>query len=178
MFNASCELPGPPDGQKIFDYLFISDWDTSQNPEWLKENNIKAVFCISEHEKKPNIVEWYTENGIIHHHLKVYDSPLENLNKIEVLFPKIDDHVSKKENVLIHCMAGISRSPSVILFYRQWKGFDYATDMTTFRQVRKINPNHGFLRQLEYYSREKKFLVKIRHHHKTILLPSPSPLKG
>ena len=65
-----------------------------------------------------NLIFWeiYNDNNIQHHALKVYDSSLENLQKIEILFPLIHTHVSKNENVLIHCMAGISRSPSVILF--------------------------------------------------------------
>lgn len=108
-----------------------------------------------------NLIFWeiYNDNNIQHHALKVYDSSLENLQKIEILFPLIHTHVSKNENVLIHCMAGISRSPSVILFYRMSQGFNYSDDIELFRYTRKINPNDGFRRQLDYYANEKKFLL-------------------
>ena len=56
MFNPACDIPPPIDGQNIFPNLFISDWDTSQNLECLKTNNIKAIFSITEHAKKPNIL--------------------------------------------------------------------------------------------------------------------------
>ena len=39
------------------------------------------------------------------------------------------------------------------------QGFDYSTDIELFRKIRKINPNDGFRRQLDYYANEKKFLL-------------------
>ena len=87
--------------------------------------------------------------------LKLYDF------EDEVLFPQFEYAYKiikqyKKTNIFIHCMAGVSRSASLVIFYimkeKKWdydKSFEFVQKIRTF-----INPNSDFVNQLkEYYEK-------------------------
>ncbi|XP_029212053.2 dual specificity protein phosphatase 12-like isoform X1 [Acropora millepora] len=65
----------------------------------------------------------------------------------------ITDGIDKKENVLVHCLSGISRSSAVVLAYlMKTKGMSL-DEALVFLQNRypKANPNDGFVVQLQLY---------------------------
>jgi protein-tyrosine phosphatase len=80
----------------------------------------------------------------------VEDSEEENLRQY---FEKTDSFIDthrKNGNVLVHCMAGVSRSATVVIAYlmktNKWK---YEETLKYVREKRNIvGPNEGFLRQL------------------------------
>jgi len=72
----------------------------------------------------------------------------------------IDECVGKKENVLIHCAFGVSRSASVLIGFMIFKfkmSFEEAHHFVKQRRP-AIKPNEGFREQLKKYSmlRNKK----------------------
>ena len=81
---------------------------------------------------------------------------------------EIGDHYIKygrdrKQNVLVHCMAGISRSVSLVIYYLMKKyGMTFEEAWSLVKQKRSIaNPNMSFQRQLEGYQvKRERFTQK------------------
>ena len=153
------------DIDKISDFLYISNWDTANNLYELKKNNIKAVLTIETSNKPTHILNYYKQNNIDFLFLYLNDLPSENITKyFDVSYEFIDKNIKKGNNVLVHCMAGISRSSTLILNYLMRKYYErniyqnkcsecvlnyFLRAVKTKRQI--INPNTGFINQLKNY---------------------------
>ena len=72
-----------------------------------------------------------------------------------------EDNLKNGGNVLVHCVAGISRSASVVLAYLMWKeNMSFEEALEYLKGLRPIvEPNDGFVKQL------KDFEVQIRNGH-------------
>ena len=154
------------DINQISDFLYISNWETSNNPYELKKYNIKAIITIETHKKSKEILDYYTKNNIDYLFLYLADLPTEDITKyLDVSYEFIDKHIKNRENVLVHCMAGISRSSTLILnylirkYYEKYNHFKCSNCIVNYFlqlcRVRRpiINPNTGFITQLKnYYS--------------------------
>ena len=106
------------DINKISDFLYISNWEASNNPYELNKYNIKAVITIETHKKSKEILDYYKKNNIDYLFLYLADLPTEDISKyFDISYEFIDKHIKKGENVLVHCMAGVSRSSTLILNY-------------------------------------------------------------
>lgn len=59
-------------------------------------------------------------------------------------------------NVLVHCMAGVSRSATLVIAYLMRKYRMHLEKAKTLVMEKRpfINPNPGFIRQLEFYDKE------------------------
>lgn len=116
---------------------------------------------------------WKINNGEIsilipesaNHNKDHYQSML-NLYKgksyIEIGYHFIDSALKSNSNVLIHCMAGVSRSVSMICYYLMKKiNINYPDAINFVKKYRQIaSPNNSFVRQLILYS-------KLRDKYKT-----------
>lgn len=73
-------------------------------------------------------------------------------------FEFIEEHLSVGRSVLVHCMAGISRSSAVILYYLMRKNrWCYETALSTLSQVHPdARPNKGYVNQLRLYAAEQE----------------------
>ena len=80
---------------------------------------------------------------------------------MQSLFPKFDVaykfiKLHSQANILIHCVLGMSRSASLVIYYlMKEKGWDYDTCINKILEKRPfVNPNAGFIQQLkEYYDK-------------------------
>ena len=146
---------------KIVPYLYISNWDTSNNPEIIDKYNIKAVITLETMDKSLSILSYYNAKNIDFMYIYIYDNENVDISKyFDSTFNFIEKHIAKKENVLVHCYAGISRSPTIVLNYiirdiYQSKNIikpcacsvvDYVLNVV--KKKRPINPNEGFMKQL------------------------------
>jgi len=95
----------------------------------------------------------YMTNNTDHNKLSQQMNLYQNKPMIEIGYHFIDLVVSDKQNILIHCMAGVSRSVSLVIYYLMKKyhmTFDKAFE--TVRNIRIIsNPNESFKAQLIEY---------------------------
>lgn len=153
------------DINKISDFLYISNWDTANNPYELEKHNIKAVLTIETSNKPNHILKYYKENNIDYLYLYLNDLPSENITKyFDISYDFIDKNIKNGNNVLVHCMAGISRSSTLILNYLMRKYYEknmyqnacsscvlnyFLKAVRTKRPI--INPNTGFITQLKNY---------------------------
>ena len=130
----------------ILDNLFLGDVTAAENETYLKSFNISVVInCAYEHES-------------VYEDLKAYELKMTD-HYPQQLFPtfemayKIIKHYNKNSKILIHCMSGVSRSASLVIFYimkeKKWdydKSFEYVQKIRDF-----ISPNPSFINQLREY---------------------------
>lgn len=141
---------------------YLSNWEGSFDIEELENLNIKAILCLNMVEKPAYILDKYIEVGIRHKQIFIADEPYENIIQY---FPEICEFLSENTAhapVLIHCTAGISRSPTALAAYllnTSIKNHD-ATSEIVLRFIdshRPIFPNPSFQNQL------KKYEIYLKH---------------
>jgi protein-tyrosine phosphatase len=87
----------------------------------------------------------------------VDDAEDENIGEyFNALCKIIDQYLKDKKRVLIHCRAGISRSPTIVIAYLIFKGMSHLNASKLVKMKRNIvNPNQGFINQLVQYERSR-----------------------
>ena len=128
----------------IKDKLYLGNYDFALNNELLKNKNISCIIvCGSELECKfPNEFKYLKIN--LNDYIE--DSILPYIDKC-IKF--IDENKDKK--IFVHCNAGVSRSPSIIIAYLI-KSFNYSfKEAYDFVKNRRniIKPNEKFLKELK-----------------------------
>lgn len=109
-----------------------------------KINIVKYVNSTNEYNKLSNLIGQYDKKPMI-----------------EVGYHFINHAVSSGDKVLVHCMAGISRSVSTLTYYLMKKhNLNYFDTINHIRSRRSIaNPNDCFKVQLQnYQNKREKFL--------------------
>ncbi|XP_066586215.1 dual specificity protein phosphatase 19 [Prorops nasuta] len=133
--NISCILPG----------LFLSSQDPATTIDILKQYNIHHILSIG--------VDLDIKfNGIQYYKYDLLDLPESDLlpsmkSCIEII------NNCRKENILVHCNAGVSRSPSLIILYLMvLEKIPYEEAFEKVKSTRKyIRPNDGFVRQMKMF---------------------------
>ena len=128
----------------------------------IKEKNIKVIISIT--ENKITSLENYCKNmvGMEYYHFPADDVENFNISKyFEPTYKIIHKALTDKKNVLVHCMAGISRSVTIVTsFLMRVLRRRFPPDRRIiFEEVLKIikisrpiaNPNSGFVKQLLEY---------------------------
>jgi protein-tyrosine phosphatase len=125
--------------------LYLGDMFDANNEDFIKNNKISCIICVAEKLKINN-----TESNI-----KVYNYELSddyNCN-ISLYFDEICDIINKENIVLVNCVAGISRSSTIVIAYIMK---NYKLDLkNTFIGVKnernRICPNKKFMNCLLDY---------------------------
>jgi protein-tyrosine phosphatase len=152
---------------QIIPHLYLSNWNYSNDISELQKKNIKAVITIETSPKPEYILKYYKDNNIDFLYLPLYDYPTENIYKyFDISYEFIKRHIDKGENVLLHCMAGVSRSATLVLNYLVRKNLTEnislkkCVDCTVasclkYIKLRRpiVNPNPGFYNQLNAYAK-------------------------
>ena len=90
-----------------------------------------------------------------HLHVPIVDFPTEDLRgHLDTLCDFIHDALSEQQNkVLVHCLAGLSRSPAVVIAYlMKHHNMTFAEAHNfVFERRPMISPNNGFVEQLKKY---------------------------
>ena len=136
--------------------LYVSDWRAAclidyEDPD--EDRNIGLVITAMDAEE----IDYYDIDGDIDFKGAkwkwldvddIEDEPLDNY--FEYVCKDIDDMRSSGKAVLIHCMAGVSRSPTLAAAYLMWHYKWTAAQALAFLKERRpcVDPNEGFKRQL------------------------------
>ena len=135
---------------EILPGLYLGNARDAKDINLLKQNQIKSIINIS------TSIPCYYENEVLFDYLKLpcNDSGQDNiLDYFETTLKYINEKLSVKQNVLVHCQGGISRSPSFIIGYLMKyhsKTFEQAYSFVKDKR-QMIGPNLGFLNQLTRY---------------------------
>lgn len=130
---------------KIIDYLYLGSYDDIKN-KFYNEINAKLILNVTKECK-------YDSGDIKQIKLEYADNPNANiLEGIETTLELIHQHISKSENVFVHCYMGKSRSVTIILAYLiTYQNFTLKEAYDHVKSLRNICPNIGFMRKLMSY---------------------------
>lgn len=145
---------------EVAPFLFLGNAKTSADEECLLQNNIKYIINVT--HNVPNTFE--SDPQFKYLQIPICDHWNQNL---AAFFPKaisfIDEGRKNQKGVLVHCLAGISRSVTITVAY--FMHTDGLSLNDAYDYVRKFNksiyPNFNFMGQLLDYegklcSNEKK----------------------
>lgn len=132
--------------------LYLGDLFHANNPDFLDENKITAIFCVADINMNPKISLYYK--------LYKYECKDNEYYNIFQHFDEIADLIEKEQAVLVNCAAGVSRSPTIVMAYlMKYYAMTLRDALYLVKQKRNvILPNPSFLKQLIQY--EKKLYNK------------------
>lgn len=130
--------------------LYLPYNDILEEHLW-KRNDTQSNISISKYIQK------MSDNDNIQNLLQKYD----NKFMIEIGYNFIDMAVKSNSKILVHCMAGISRSVSMIVYYLMKKyNYTYDQSIQIVKSARPIaNPNDSFKSQLKNYDMYRDKLI-------------------
>lgn len=134
---------------EIITGLYLSSQDPIYSIEILGKFGIKNILSLG---IEPEI----KFPGISYHFIEILDVPEFNfVDFFDKCFNIIDD--CRKENILVHCNAGVSRSPTIIIAYlMKYENFDFRGAYDKVKNARScIKPNDGFIKQLKTFDTKK-----------------------
>lgn len=128
---------------EIIPGLFLSSQDPTANIEILREHEIRHVLSVG----VDSIAKF---DEIDYHYCDLLDLPESDLSIAIEKSVKIV-HDKRRENILVHCNAGVSRSPTIIISYLMvFEKMSYDDAYGKVKEARScIKPNEGFVKQLK-----------------------------
>jgi hypothetical protein len=139
--------------------MYVSDVDMVCDQLWLgsiraryeiSKLNITTVVCLM--TRSDHIFSPLLPLGVAEHHFELQDRTDEPLaTTLAAALPVLDAAIKRGENVLVHCWAGISRSPALVCAYLMKRDrCCFADALAVVRKARAcVNPNRGFRAVLE-----------------------------
>ena len=151
------DLPSPSDlcdtkdienhpATQVLPHLYLGNMRDASDMASLSRLNIRYVLNVT--AKPPS---YHLPPGFHYKHLEAADNGLQNLRQFfEEAFGFIDEAKKAGAGVLVHCQAGISRSPTIAVAYLM-KHYPMAmADAYKFVKTKRsiISPNLNFMGQL------------------------------
>jgi protein-tyrosine phosphatase len=150
----------PPYPSEILeDFLYLGGMQTAEDRRALADLNItRIVNMTSEH-----INPFMNDSSLRYLHFPIDDKPDTQIEQFfDPCFLFIDEAKREQKRCLVHCAMGISRSATIVLYYvmrSQRLPLKHAYDVVSAMRP-YINPNVGFLRQLQNAEEALGFQVK------------------
>eukprot|EP01080_Neovahlkampfia_damariscottae_P000994 gene994-9900_t len=132
------------------DSIYLGSSKASKNINGLKDVKITHIVNIAGKQHFPNEFEY------IRTHFE--DSDESNiLEKFDEIFKFIDEAIKKNGRVFIHCLGGVSRSPSIVIGYLIYKkNMNFIEAHEFVKNKRKgIKLKKEFIKQLEYFEKNQ-----------------------
>ena len=132
---------------KITDRIYLGGLNGAMDFNYLSKEKITHVLSIVDIKCK------YPDNlNITHKIISVEDDKNSNLLHY---FKECIEFIESADKIFIHCMCGVSRSPSIVIAYLLWKTHCSYYDAYYFVKNRRrfIYPNEGFVEQLKLFEK-------------------------
>jgi dual specificity phosphatase 12 len=139
----------------IANKLYLGSYDDSIDVAFLQKHRINTIICVAR-----ELIVQKPIDGI-----RYYYYPIdETQTNLEVYFPLVIDTAMEQvedKRTLIHCYAGINRSPVFAMACLLAKQYCHCITaehaMSYVRQIRpEIDPNPDFIKQLEQWYEQYK----------------------
>ncbi|KAM6495385.1 Protein-tyrosine phosphatase-like protein [Amanita muscaria] len=144
------KVPQDPISLVLPPSLYLGPCPSVSYKPFLTGNSITHVLSIGANPSAKARID-----GVTYHRLSLNDSVSSSISKItEAACEVIDEAIASKKGtgkILVHCYAGISRSPTVVAAYlMKRKGMTLKAALRQIIRARpQISPNAGFLQQLK-----------------------------
>ncbi len=128
----------------IKDFLWLGNFKAAINLEDLKNKGIKKILSLWEISGFE-----YDSEEFIHKTIAINDNYDQNIIQY---FGECINFIKGKDKVFVHCMAGASRSASIVIAYIMWSQKKTFSEAYNFvKSIRSIFPNSGFQHQLKNF---------------------------
>jgi dual specificity MAP kinase phosphatase len=131
---------------EILPFLFIGNQRDAANRERLTELGVTHILNVTAH-----LPLHFENDGITYLRLPASDSGSQNLKQyFSEAISFIENARTANGKVLVHCQAGVSRSPSIVAAYLISRSHKTLSDAFTFIKDRRsiVAPNINFMGQL------------------------------
>ena len=136
---------------KVTDKIYLGDIKSGNDINFLKEENISNVLSLTGDIFSPKYPKKLKISQKI---INIDDSPKENILKF---FKECILYIENSDKILVHCMAGVSRSATIVIAYLMWKTHaSYIETKNFVKNRRNIYPNDGFTQQLIIFEKMLK----------------------
>ena len=111
---------------------------------------IRCIVNVTSH------VPLYHSEKFCYHHIPVDDTQIQNLlDYFDQAYQFIRNAIENKEKVLVHCVAGISRSPAIVISFLMRHAPMNMNDAYEFVKKKRsiVSPNLNFMGQLLEYEK-------------------------
>lgn len=137
---------------QILPHLFAGNQAAAENESVLLQLQIHSIIHLMT-GSAPEFPEDY-EYLVI----PIEDDNVDLKPVIAQTTPFIDQQLKEGKNVLVHCVAGVSRTGAVLVAYFMWKfEMSYDDALAAIREHRMIAPNKFFETQLRQYQEELEY---------------------
>ena len=127
----------------ILNNIYLGSIHDANSQDFINKNKIKTIVSLINNDTTLNV----NTAVVKHHRFNVEDFHTE-ANKLFNMLPDIYNIIdSTNENILIHCMVGMSRSAAVVIYYIMRK-YNIKSFDKVYQKVKSkrsiVNPNSGF----------------------------------
>jgi protein tyrosine phosphatase len=135
-------------GNRIVKNIYVSGYHMATNKDLLLRKGITHIINLSEYGN-------LFSDKFTYKKIDIEDAPECNIAQYFYGCNRfIDEALASGGKVLVHCMAGCSRSPTIVAAYLVSKGMPLENAMCLLRLRRPcVDPNPGFIAQLIEYNR-------------------------
>lgn len=145
---------------RIIKHVYISDFYTACDKNILDMYDIRAIICLEQTEKDAETRKFYSKKGIKQYNIPIIDGPLDSSGVqvksrtlhivLEHCYGIISSFVCRGENILIHCVAGVSRSALVVVYYLLKQIYTFLANYPSKCQISMDNPNEYLFNVIRY----------------------------
>ena len=131
--------------ERISQGIYLGDMTDAVDKQHLFRNGITATLNVA------SIGHHYTHDGILVSHIPLVDGPGNELWELEGAILALQQLRQEGHTVLVHCLAGVSRSPTVIACYMAISlGCTFEEAINFIQKVRSIVDPHKALIELAH----------------------------
>ena len=139
------------DISQITNTIYLGNIDAALNKKKLKQIGIKKILTVME-----AFGNHYSSNEFIHKSIDVEDNYQTNIIRY---FKECFLFIEGNDKIFVHCAAGMSRSPTIVIAYIMWKNKLSLNKAIKFVKEKRplISPNDNFMNQLKIF---EELLIK------------------
>jgi len=123
---------------RVLPYVWLGSADSAEDKDFLKKNKISVILNMAiECDYRA------VKAGITAIRIGIEDAKMPNVGVFNKAAEIIQDAVSNKENILVHCAAGVSRSATAVISYMMlYQKIGWEESLEILRQHRPyVNPH-------------------------------------